>query len=340
MSAPCDPAAEALTRFLGFSCHDVNPVVSLHWPPHHWSQPIVEVLIVGGAIFALIHAIQRLRRDGDVTNLVLWFGSLVYLAVTEPPLYFPEWFGLDKIYGFIFAHNQFTVQFMYDRLPLYIVAFYPAMTALAYELVRSFGIFAKRGPAVGALCLAFVAQVFYEVFDHLGPTLKWWAWNDANAQVNHPMFGTVPMNSMVLFASVSLAFLTYLVLRLSRLPAVPRAIVAGALTPLGMVIVGIPSGAFQHHVAAQAWVLGIELALVWVVGGSLLVRDARGGRTQPLSAFAAIFPVAFLAVHAVLWLTAPAVTRGAALYVVACFAAAAVVLRLLYRRQPDVASGA
>lgn len=346
MSATCDKAAEALTRDLGFSCHDVNPVVSLNNPAglSSWTQPALEVLIIGGALFALVHAMRRLRRDGDPANLALWFGSLVYLGITEPPLYFPEWFGLDKIYGFIFAHNEFTVQFMYDRLPLYIVAFYPAMTALAYEVVRGFGVFARRGAAVGALCVAFVAQVFYEIFDHLGPQLKWWAWNHDNVQVNHPMFASVPMNSMLLFASVSLGFLTYLIVRLAALPIAARAVVAGLLTPLGMVVAGIPSGIFGGNVPAQAWVLGIELALVWIVGGWLLLRDARQPR-EPLTRFVQIYPAVFLAVHAVLWLaalpeflaardgiTASGTPVGSGWYVLACFAAASGVLAVLLRR--------
>jgi hypothetical protein len=332
VSVTCDPAAEAVTRDLGFSCHDVNPVVSFNDPFElaHWTQPLLELLIVGGAIFALVHAIRRFRRDGDGTNLALWFGSLVYLAVVEPPLYFPEWFGLDKVYGFIFAHNEFTVQFMYDRLPLYIVAFYPAITTLGYELVRAFGVFSRRGPAVGAVCVAFVAQVFYEVFDHLGPQLKWWAWNQDNVEVNHPMFGSVPMTSMLLFASVSLAFLTYLVVRLQQLPLVARIVVAGVLTPLGMVVAGIPSGAFSGNVTAQAWVLGIELALVWIVGGWFLFRDARASG-EPLNRFVAIFPAAFLIVHAVFWLSA-GTWNSASWYVLACFAASTVVLVALYRR--------
>ena len=268
MSVTCDPAAEAVTGFLGFSCHDVNPVVSLNNPfgLYSWTMPILELLIIGGAIFALVHAVRRLRAESDPTNLALWFGSLVYLAVTEPPLYFPEWFGLDKIYGFIFAHNEFTVQFMYDRLPLYIVAFYPAITALAYEVVRGIGVFRRRGPLVGAVCVAFVCQVFYEIFDQLGPQLKWWAWNPDNMQVNHPMLASVPMTSMLLFASVSFGFLTYLVVRWvgvegregpprSGLSVAGRTIAAGVLTPLGMVVAAIPFTLLggdnpQHHGAS------------------------------------------------------------------------------------------
>jgi hypothetical protein len=353
VSITCDASAEAVTRYLGFSCHDVNPVVSFNNPAalYSWTQPVLELLIIGGAVFAFVLAVRRLR-DGDATNLALCLGSLAYLAITEPPLYFPEWFGLDKIYGFIFAHNEFTVQFMYDRLPLYIVAFYPAIITLAYELVRGLGIIATRGPAVGAVAVAFVAQVFYEIFDHLGPQLKWWAWNDANVQVNHPMLASVPMNSMVLFASVSLGFLTYVVLRLERLPIAVRALAAGVLTPLAMAVASIPSSLFggdipglPRSVTAQAWVLGLELAVIWIVGGWLVLRDARGA-DEPLSRFVLIYPAAFLVVHGLLWLsalpqflaaedgmTAAGTPVGSGWYVLSCFIAAATVNTLLYRRR-------
>jgi hypothetical protein len=358
VSTTCDVSAAAVTQYLGFSCHDVNPVVSVNNPAdlYTWTQPILELLIIAGAVYAFIHALRRLRA-GDPTNLALCVGSLVYLAITEPPLYFPEWFGLDKVYGFIFAHNEFTVQFMYDRLPLYIVAFYPAIITLAYEVVRAFGIFAKRGPAVGALAVGFVAQVFYEIFDQLGPQLKWWAWNDANVQVNHPMLASVPMNSMVLFASVSLGFLTYVVVRLERLPIAVRALVAGALTPLAMVAAGIPSSLFGGNVPglpqsipAQAWVLGLELAVIWLVGGWLVLRDARGDRGvgEPLSRFVRVYPAAFLIVHGLLWLsvlpqflaakdgvTAAGTPVGSGWYVLACFVAASGLLALVFSRRPD-----
>ena len=107
MSATCDEAAEQVTRRLGFDCHDVSPVVSVRSPFDlaSWTMPVLELLIIAGAIFALVHAIRRFR-GGDPINLALWFAPLVYLFVTEPPLYFPEWFGLDQQYGFIFAHRD------------------------------------------------------------------------------------------------------------------------------------------------------------------------------------------------------------------------------------------
>ena len=364
MSVGCEPQAEAVTRDLGFDCHDVSPVVTIRfpWDLAHWTMPLLEVLVIGGAVFALVHAVRRYRH-GDPINLALWCASLVYLLVTEPPLYFPEWFGLDKQYGFIFAHNQFTVQFMWDRLPLYIVAFYPMISQLAYELVRSLGIFRRRGALIGSVAVAFACQVFYEVFDHLGPQLQWWAWNMDNHIVNHPAMASVPMNSVVLFASVSMGAMTHLVVRLVGGPAadggprparslVLRTLVAGVLTPPTMAIAGIPASFFggsDPNVTAQAWVLGIELALIWLAGVWIVVAHLRSPDRrpdEPASAFARFYPAAYLGGIGVIWIAAlPAylgadggITRdgtpiGSGIYALGCFLGAGLLLAALYRNE-------
>lgn len=372
MSATCDLAAQQVTRNLGFDCHNVSPVVSVHNPfdPAHWTMPVLELVIVGGAVFALVHAVRR-HRAGDPINLALWFASLVYLFVTEPPLYFPEWFGLDKQYGFIFAHNVFTVQFMWDRLPLYIIAFYPALSQLAYELVRVLGIFRHRGAVVGSVAVAFVCQVFYEIFDQVGPQLQWWAWNDANTDVNHPVLASVPMNSMLLFASVSFGALTYLVVRLAGSRAADggprrglsltwRIAVAGVVTPLAMGLFGIPSGIFggeTPNVTAQAWVLGVELGLVWLAGAWVLVTHVQRRSTydlEPMTPFARFYPATYLAGMAALWLgalpafldaenglTSDGTPIGSAPYTIACFLGALAVLAVLFTgRRPVAVTGA
>jgi hypothetical protein len=345
MSADCGSEAEALTRGLGFDCHDVSPVMSVRfpWELTNWTMPLLEVLVIGGAVIAFVHALRRYRA-GDRINLALWFASLVYLFVTEPPLYFPEWFGLDQLYGFIFAHNRFTVQFMWDRLPLYIVAFYPMFTQLAYEVVRSLGVFARRGALPGSVAVAFVCQVFYEVFDQIGPQLRWWAWNPDNVVVNQPALASVPMTSMLLFASVSMAAMTYLVVRLAghgRLA--PRVVLAGVLTPLAMAVFGIPSSLLRGDIPAQGWVLGVELALVWLAGGCIVATTPRSA-AEPVSAFARFYPAVYLGMMAVFWLSAlPAylaadhgVTSdgtpiGSGPYALACFLGAGLVLAALYR---------
>jgi hypothetical protein len=324
-------------------------------------MPLLEVIIIGGAVFALLHAVRRYRA-GDPTNLALWCASLVYLLVTEPPLYFPEWFGLDELYGFIFAHNQFTVQFMWDRLPLYIVAFYPAFSQLAYELVRSLGIFRRRGALTGSVAVALTCQVFYEVFDHVGPQLKWWAWNMDNHIVNHPAMASVPMNSMLLFASVSMGAMTYLVVRLTGgrqrgWSLVPRILVAGVLTPPTMAIAGIPSSFFRGNSTAQAWVLGLELALLWLAGTWIFVsylRSTDREPDEPMSAFARFYPAVYLGGMAVCWLgalpaylaaqdgvTSDGTPIGSGPYALACFVGAGLLLTARYRlaRRPALATG-
>jgi hypothetical protein len=353
MSVVCGPEAEAVTRTLGFDCHNVAPMVSIRFP---WdlanpTLPLLELLVIGGAVFALVHAVRR-HREGDPINLALWFASLVYLFVTEPPLYFPEWFGLDRLYGFIFAHNQFTVQFMADRLPLYIVAFYPMISQVAYELVRSLGIFRSRGALTGSVAVAFACQVFYEVFDHLGPQLKWWAWNTDNDLVNHPALASVPMNSMLLFASVSMGAMTYLVVRLTGdtqrgWSLVPRILLAGVLTPPTMAIAGLPSSFAGANITARAWILGVELALLWLAGAWIFVSHLRNpdrGPDESLSAFARFYPAVYLGAMAAFWISAlPAYFAaddgttgdgtpiGSGPYALACFLGAGLLLTAAYR---------
>lgn len=356
MAYSCEPHARQVADFLGFVCDDANPVGAVRSPfaLEHWTMPLLEVLIIAGAVFALVHAWRRWRRDGDPINLGLWFASLVYLAVIEPPLYFPEWFGLQDYVGFIFSHNVFTVQFMFDRLPLYIVAFYPVISQITYELVRALGIFARRGAAIGAIATAFASQVFYEIFDQLGPQLKWWAWNPEN-MINTPMFASVPMNSMWVFASVSFGVMVWLVVRLLGGPArtgTPmgggslawRTLLAGVLTPVLMVILAAPTRVgvdAEGEGTLQKVILWTFLGILWLVGLWLLAEATRRtwrGSAQPVPspAFVRIYPAAYVGVHALFWIaalpaflaatdgvTAGGTPIGSGWYALACFAVAA-----------------
>jgi hypothetical protein len=353
MSGQCSDDVERIANRLGFSCEHASPVVHLRNPFDlaNWTLPVLELTVVAGAVLALWWAIRRLRRDGDPVNLVIWCSTVIYLLIVEPPLYFPTVFGLDDTIGAVFAHNLFTVEFMYDRLPLYIVALYPAMMMLAYEVVRSLGVFRDRGPLIGAVCVGFVHHCFYEIFDQLGPQQRWWAWNTDNA-INRPMLSSVPMSSVLLFATVGPAlvalFTQLLVARrptrgqpLSPSGLVLRTFGVAVLVPVGLVIANVPillAGA-DHPDGPLRWgVYVVLLALFAVVALPILLRQWRTAAPLPdiPNPFVRMFGPVFLVVIGALWLTAlPAnlaatdgitsegTPAGNAVYAAACFLLAA-----------------
>jgi hypothetical protein len=331
MADQCNAAFDTLARSLGdFTCQDAPAFVHLRNPfgLSNWTLPVLELMMVAGAVLALVYSIRKLRRDGDPTNLVLWFATVIYLFVVEIPLYFPNIFGIEDTLGVVFAHNAFTVQFLFERLPLYIVALYPAVTTLAYEIVRSLGVFRDRGIVVGAICVGFVHHCFYEVFDQLGPQLRWWAWNTDNP-LNHPLFASVPLTSVFIFAALGPIVCTLLVMLLvgrkaskgtqfSGLSLTWRTVAAGALVPVGVGVLSLPSSVFggEHpNTTAQAIVLSLGLVTVAGIGAPLLIQQwlrARGsgaGATPP-NEFVRVFGSVYLVVLGILWASALAAYFG------------------------------
>jgi hypothetical protein len=277
----------------GFGCEGQNAFVNLHNPfaLDHWTMLVIEVAMVVGAVLALLHALRR-RRQGDPTTLAIWIAALAYLIVVEPPLYFPESFGLQDQVGLIFVHNEFTVQFMWGRLPLYIVSIYPVLAVMTYELVRLTGVMRRRGPFVSALTVGFVYHCFYEVFDMVGPQLRWWIWNP-QAPTNEPFLAAVPISSMVNFAVAGPVALTFLVLVLvgrrpnaaamSTGPLIGRSVVAGLLMPVGLILGGLPATVFtfaeEINRTGQAIAYWTTFAVVAVVA-VLALADARRHRAD------------------------------------------------------------
>ncbi len=255
MAGPCHADFQRYAMELGdFACADQNLFLNLHNPLglDHWTMLLFEVATFVGAILTLRHAIRR-RRQGDPTTLAIWVAAIAYLVIVEPPLYFPANFGLQEQTGLIFVHNEFTVQFLWNRLPLYIVSIYPVLAVLSFELVRSTGVMARRGPVVSALTVGFAYHAIYEIFDHVGPQLRWWIWNPS-APSNEPFLASVPISSMVNFALVGPIVLTFLVLVLvgrrpeaatmSTKSLLGRGSVAGLLMPIGLVLGGMPATVF------------------------------------------------------------------------------------------------
>ena len=95
----CGADFQRLAAQLGdFGCAGQNAVVNLHNPfaLDHWTMLVIELAMIVGAVLALLHALRQ-RREGNPTTLGIWLASLVYLVFVEPPLYFPESFGLQDL---------------------------------------------------------------------------------------------------------------------------------------------------------------------------------------------------------------------------------------------------
>lgn len=354
MADLCSPTFDQLSTALGFSCAEAGGLVEVRSPfaLENWTLPVLELTIVLGSVLALVFAILRWRRNGDPTNLVLWFGATAYLFVIEPPLYFPAAFGIEKHVDTMFAHNVFTVDFLWGRLPLYIIAIYPLMATLAFELVRMLGVFRKYGILVGAVCVGFVHHAFYEIFDQLGPQLRWWEWSTTNP-VNQPMFDSVPLPSVVVFAALwpmSLALsVQFFVGRFADkgqdftgLELVWRTIVIGLLASAGTFILPIPATVLgMESTTVRGILYATELMVVVLVAIPILVRQwsrlRRGTSGVPAYSndFVRVYSVVYLVVMGILWVTALPSYFGAAdgitsngdpignlWYTIACFAIA------------------
>ncbi len=322
----------------------------------HWTMNVVELLMIAGAVMAFFHARRRWRERGDPSNLCLFWASIVYLFVSEVPLYFPHLLGLDI--GFVFTHNEFSVGILYNQTPLYIVALYPALLCPSYALVQQTGLLERRGGIwLGALCVGFVHSCFYEIFDHFGPQYTWWVWNFDNPLVSHRL-ASVPWSSVIVFSLTPPMVATVLVrgiaskyaasrqrrsLLVSKPTLIALTLLIGVLLPVinGVLpTASIPNLASSSAAAITAYasVLGVATAaslgiFVFVLNGGENTESSASDR-YPLNFFRT-----YLFVFLGLWiyalpeyfaaqagLTARATPVGYLPYVVCCFVACGFVL--------------
>lgn len=372
MSDLCTPTFADLAARLGFSCKSAGGLVEFRNPLalENWTLPVLELTVIVGAVLAFWYAIVRLRRYNDPTNIVLWFGAIAYLLIIEPPLYFPGAFGISEYVDTMFAHNVFTVDFLWGRLPLYIVAIYPAMATIAFEIVRSLGVFRRYGTLVGAICVGFVHHAFYEIFDHLGPQLRWWEWT-LDHPMNQPFFDSVPLPSVVVFAALwpmSLALcVQFFVGRhidgtgegrtFTGSQIVLRTILIGVLASIGTAILPLPATAaagISGSTTVGGVVYALELVVIAVIAIPVLYRQSRSQRPETSTGSNRIilgYAAVYLVVMAVLWATAlPAyldatggVTAagdpvGSLWYTLVCFAIAVLCLAAAARAQTRASS--
>ncbi|GAA4802460.1 hypothetical protein GCM10023353_00500 [Tomitella cavernea] len=222
---------------------------------------------------------------------------------------------------------------------LYIVAIYPLMATMAFELVRMLGVFRRYGVFIGAACVGFVHHAFYEIFDQLGPQLRWWEWS-ADNEIAKPFLDAVPVPSIVVFAALwpmSLALCVQFFVgrhvdagrrfgmqstdagrRFGGWSLTGRTVVVGLLASVGVLILPMPAtimGIGGNGWRAAGYV--IELAAIAVIAVVVLTRQwlrLRPGSGAGLltgadsvrhdNPFIRFYAIVYLVVLAVLWASA------------------------------------
>jgi hypothetical protein len=176
---------------------------------------------------------------------------------------------------------------------------------------------------VGAVCVGFVHHAFYEIFDHLGPQLRWWEW-DLNNPLNQPMFDSVPLPSVVVFAALwptSLAFcVQFFVGRqvddgrsFTSAQILWRTLVVGVLASIGTVLLPLPAtliGGLSKNTVALGLMYGLELAVLTAVAVTVLFKQwqrVRSGESAPTAYSDPVmirYAIGYLAIMALLWAAA------------------------------------
>jgi len=327
----------------GVACENASPFLHLRDPRHlaDPSMPVIELLVLLGAVLAFRHAWVLRRDTGDATNLGVCLAAVAYVLVLEPPLYFPALFGIDDYVSAVFVHNEFTVGLLYHRLPLYILLLYPALVYLAWVLVQRLGVLERHGRVRGALiasvCVGAVHQGFYSIFDQFGPDHLWWAW-DAEARTNALRIGEVPMSSTVNFALVmpmAFALACFLLIGRRARPTlgsvVLPAIGCGVLTPF-LSIPGQLPVTYLDLVDNPAY--DVVRGILWLMlagATAVLVRELVAAWRAPLPAqpgLVGAYPTAYLGLWLATFLVLGVVSppAGVIAYLVPCFVLSLAVL--------------
>jgi len=267
-----------------------------------WSFLAIETIIIGGAILALAHAIKYKKRTGSSAALLTLLGCFVYgLSIDILSYYTVE----------NFWHGEFSVMFLYNRLPLYIACFYPAFMYHAYMMIRRYDF----SPVVEAISVGFFASFMYLIFDNLGPMMSWWIW-DTQDPTTWPYISSVPLTSYHWFFTFTIAFAfinRYISWELpaqktSQVKLIGWHIGQPVLTILLGSLLFIPYNLFGQGMPpydSLPWAQSLPLAaLVHLTGftlaGWLFLMHWRKP-TVPRDSLLMVFPLVFLVGHAYLY---------------------------------------
>jgi hypothetical protein len=251
-----------------------------------FAQPLsflgLEIVVLACGALTLMHAVRALRRERDALPLFTWVAVVSYGLVME-----------IVSYNYIdsFTHGPFTVMLYHDKLPLYVVAVYPALLYTGIAMARRLGLSRAAEPFVAGLAIVLLDFPF----DVLGPPAGWWSWSPVDPNIRERWEG-VPLTSYywhITFGG-SLALLTRSLDRwlarggpaaLGKLALAP---IAGALT---LVVGGLTFVPF--HILKKAGVSdAANLALLVAMSAAVLLGAKKARRAEPDRVLRAI-PIAY-----------------------------------------------
>ncbi|ROS01751.1 hypothetical protein EDC56_2196 [Sinobacterium caligoides] len=268
-----------------------------------WSFLAVEWLFIIGFILTVLHAIKHSRDNNSPAAIYTLIGALIYGLVMDIISYYT----VEN-----FWHGEFSVMFLYNRLPLYIALFYPTFMYHIYMLIRRFDF----TPVVEAVSAGFMAGVIYQVFDNFGPQVGWWLW-DRSDPSTLPYVNSVPLTSYHWFFTFMIAF-AYIARKVcwqwpqqNKSKAVVYSGIAAM--PVTVILLGtvlfIPFNLFSKGVppwdmlpwAPMLTAAGALHAVTFFIAGLVFLFHYRRP-TQPRDKGLMLFPLMFLAVHFYLYI--------------------------------------
>lgn len=263
-----------------------------------WSFLAIEWLIIVGFVLTVVHAVRHARRTGTPGALYTLTGALLYGLVMDILSYYT----VEN-----FWHGEFSVMFLYNRLPLYIALFYPTFMYHAYMTIHRL----ELKPLVEAISVGFFAGLSYLIFDNLGPQLGWWIW-DRTDPTTWPYVSSVPLTSYHWFFLFTGAFALLARKICWDWPAADKSkalIYSGIATiPVTTILLGsilfIPYNIFSKNMPPwdmAPWEANFGLAslchaLAFFAAGMVFLLNFRRP-SAPRDALLMLFPLLFLATH-------------------------------------------
>jgi hypothetical protein len=266
-----------------------------------FAQPLsfvaLEIVVLACGAATFVHAWRAWRRGGELLPLFTWIAIVSYGVAMEIVSYST----VDN-----FTHGPFTVMLYRGKLPLYVVAVYPALLYTGIAAVRRLGLPRWAEPLVCGLAIVLLDVPF----DVLGPDAGWWSWSPTDPNVRVRWEG-VPLTSYYwhIAFGACLALLTRSVDRWLARPSAAKLALAPVLGAMTIVLGGLSFIPF-HVLQGLGVSDGANLALLVTacLGALAFARRGAAGPRDPL-VFA--IPVALHALFLGVLLARGAVTDAA-----------------------------